>query len=49
MRREQDDDSSRSVRPEEWEVGGFEDEEDFEQIKCEEENESEEARRPEVL
>ena len=49
MRREQDNDSSISVRPVEWEVGGFEDEEDFEQIKCEEDNVSEEAKPPEVL
>ena len=33
----------------EWEVGGVEDEEDFDQIHCEEDSVSEEAKPPEVL
>ena len=49
MRREHSSDSPISVRPVEWEVGGFEDEEDFEQIRCEEDSTSEEAKQPEVL
>ena len=48
MRREQHQHSSRPVRPCEMEVGGVEDE-DFEQIECAEEKESEEAKSPEVL
>ena len=44
MRRDTAQSSSKAVGPyeNEWEVGGFEDE-DFEQIVCEEEQESEEA------